>query len=67
MDSASHPHPCEDETIRRRRAEEEFIARGLRASEVVWQTGSRYRAEVVHGELQRCWTRDEWHSSDSWR
>jgi hypothetical protein len=53
MDSASHPHPDEDETLKRRRAQEEFIARGLRASEDVRQTGSHHRAEVVHDELQR--------------
>ena len=53
MDSASHPHPCEDETLMRRRSQEEFIARGLRSSEDVQRTGSYHRAEVVHDELQR--------------
>ena len=53
MDSASHPHPCEDETLKRRRAQEAFIARGLRSSEDVQRTGSYHRAEVVHDELQR--------------
>ena len=53
MESASHPHPCENETLQRRRAQEEFIARGPRSSEDVRRTGSYHRAEVVHDELQR--------------
>ena len=53
MDSASHPHPCENQTLNRRLAQAEFIARGLRSSEDVLRTGSYHRAEVVHDELQR--------------
>jgi hypothetical protein len=41
------------ETIQRRRQQEEFIARGLRAREETQRTGITYAAEVVHSELQR--------------
>ena len=53
MDSASHPHPCEDELLKRGRAQKEFIARGLHSREDVRRTGSYHRAEVVNDELQR--------------
>jgi hypothetical protein len=41
------------ETIQRRRAQEEFIARGLRAREDTERTGVLHSAESVHSELQR--------------
>ena len=41
------------ETIQRRRAQEEFIARGLRSREDAEKTGSYHSAEAVHSELQR--------------
>jgi hypothetical protein len=41
------------ETIRRRRVQEEFIARGLRSREESERTGIYYSAESVHAELQR--------------
>lgn len=40
------------ETIQRRRQQEEFIARGLRAREEVQRTGITHAAEAVHLELQ---------------
>ena len=41
------------ETIRRRRAQEEFIARGLRSREDAHRSGIYHSAESVHSELQR--------------
>ena len=41
------------ETIRRRRAQAEFIARGLRSREDAERTGAYHSAESVHSELQR--------------
>lgn len=41
------------ETIQRRRAQEEFIARGLRSREDVQHSGIRHSAAKVHAELQR--------------
>jgi hypothetical protein len=41
------------ETIQRRRVQEEFIARGLRALEEARRTGVSHSAESVHAELQR--------------
>ncbi len=41
------------ETIQRRRVQEEFIARGLRAREDAERTGIDHSAESVHEELQR--------------
>ena len=41
------------ETVQRRRAQEEFIARGLRAREDASRTGVYHSAESVHSELQR--------------
>ena len=53
MDSAFRPPHCEDESVKRRRTKEEFIARGLRSSEDARRTGSYHRAETVHDELQQ--------------
>ena len=41
------------ETIQRRRQQEEFIARGLRAREETQRTGITHAAEAVHSEMQR--------------
>ena len=41
------------ETIQRRRQQEEFIARGLRARDETQRTGITHAAETVHSELQR--------------
>lgn len=41
------------ETIQRRRLQDEFIARGLRAREEVQRTGITHSAQAVHSELQR--------------
>jgi len=41
------------ETIRRRRVQEEFIARGLRWREDAERTGIYHCAASVHAELQR--------------
>ena len=41
------------ETIQRRRLQDEFIARGLRAREEVQLTGVTHSTESVHSELQR--------------
>jgi hypothetical protein len=41
------------ETIHKRRVQDEFIARGLRASEHIKRTGVVYPAKDVHDELQR--------------
>ena len=41
------------ETILRRRAQEEFISRGLRAREEAEQTGIYHSATSVHAELQQ--------------
>jgi hypothetical protein len=41
------------ETIRRRRVQEEFIARGLRSREDAERTGIYHSAKSVHAELQR--------------
>lgn len=41
------------ETIRRRRVQDEFIARGLRSREDAERTGIYRSAESVHSELQR--------------
>lgn len=41
------------ETIQRRRVQEEFIARGLRAREDTERTGIDHSAASVHSELQR--------------
>lgn len=39
------------ETIARRRTQDEFLARGLRAALDAKQTGMHYAAEAVHDEL----------------
>ena len=39
------------ETIARRRTQDEFLARGLRAAQDTKQTGIYYTAEAVHNEL----------------
>lgn len=39
------------ETIARRRTQDEFLARGLRAAQDAKQTGIYYAAEAVHDEL----------------
>ena len=41
------------ETIQRRRQQEEFVARGLRAREESQRTGITHAAEAVHSEMQR--------------
>ena len=41
------------ETIHRRRAQDEFLARGIRAGEDAKRTGIYHRATEVHAELQR--------------
>lgn len=41
------------ETIQRRRAQDEFIARGLRSRDDADRSGSYHSAESVHSELQR--------------
>jgi hypothetical protein len=41
------------ETIQRRRVEEEFIARGLRARDEAKRTGVHHSAASVHSELQQ--------------
>ena len=41
------------ETIQRRRAQEEFIARGLRSREDAERTRIHHTAESVHSELQQ--------------
>lgn len=41
------------ETIQRRRVQEEFLARGLRARDDAARTGRYHPAESVHAELQR--------------
>jgi len=41
------------ETIHRRRAQAEFLARGLRSSEEAKRTGIYHPATAVHAELQR--------------
>ena len=41
------------ETIQRRRAQEEFIARGLRSREDAERTRIYHTAESVHSELQQ--------------
>lgn len=41
------------ETIQRRRAQDEFIARGLRSRDDALRTGIYHPAESVHSELQR--------------
>ena len=41
------------ETIHRRRAQAEFLARGLRASEDAERAGGYHTANKVHAELQR--------------
>jgi hypothetical protein len=41
------------ETIQRRRVQEEFIARGLRARDDAARTGSYHAADAVHSELQQ--------------
>ncbi len=53
MDFASRPPHFDDELVKRRRAQEEFIARGLRSSEDARRTGSYHQAKAVHGELQQ--------------
>jgi hypothetical protein len=53
MDSACRSPLCEDESVKRRRAQEEFITRALRSSEDARRTGSYHHAEAVHDELQR--------------
>ena len=53
MDFASrHPH-FEDDSVKQRRAQKEFIARGLRSSEDARRTGSYHHAQTVHDELQQ--------------
>lgn len=41
------------ETIHRRRAQDEFLARGLRSVAHAKRTGSYHRATDVHSEMQR--------------
>jgi hypothetical protein len=41
------------ETIQRRRAQDEFLARGLRSKQDAQRTGAYYPASKVHAELQR--------------
>lgn len=41
------------EAIHRRRAQAEFLARGLQSSEEARQTGVYYAADDVHAELQQ--------------
>jgi hypothetical protein len=41
------------ETIQRRRLQDEFVARGLRAAEEARRSGTYHDAAEVHGELQR--------------
>ena len=41
------------ETIHRRRAQAEFLARGLHSSEEAKRTGHYHPARAVHAELQR--------------
>ncbi len=41
------------ETIRRRRVQDQFIARGLRSREDAERAGIYHSAETVHAELQR--------------
>lgn len=41
------------ETIARRRAQEEFLARGLRGGQDAEQSGVYFSAQTVHGELQQ--------------
>lgn len=41
------------ETIHRRRMQDEFLARGLRASEDARRSGNYHAADDVHAELQR--------------
>jgi hypothetical protein len=41
------------ETIHKRRAQDEFIARGLRASEEAKRTGIYYSTDEVVAEMQR--------------
>lgn len=41
------------DTIRRRRVQQEFIARGLHSREDAERTGIYHSAESVHSELQR--------------
>jgi hypothetical protein len=53
MYSAFRPSHSEDESVRRRRAQEAFIARALRSSEDAQRTGIYHSAEAVHAELQR--------------
>ena len=45
--------PSVRETIQRRRAQDEFIARGLRSREDAERTGIYHTAESVHSELQQ--------------
>ena len=40
------------ETIQRRRAQDEFLARGLRSSEAAKRSGVYHPATAVHAELQ---------------
>lgn len=53
MDFASRPPRSKDESAKRRRAQEEFVANGLRSREDARRTGKYYRAETVHDELHR--------------
>ena len=53
MDLASRPPLFEDESVKRRRVQEEFIARGLLSREDARRTGKFHRAETVHDELQQ--------------
>lgn len=41
------------ETVHRRRAQDEFLARGLRSSEEARRTGIHHSAPKVHAELQQ--------------
>lgn len=41
------------ETVRRRRLQDEFVARGLRSRDDAQRSGVYYAAESVHAELQR--------------
>ena len=52
MDSASDSPLCGDKTLKRRSAQDEFVARGLRSKEHARRTSSYHPAETVHDELQ---------------
>lgn len=53
MDFAFRPPHFEDDSVKRLRAQEEFIARGLLSREDARRTGKYHRAATVHDELQQ--------------